>query len=175
MGQDGTQQVGVLTVGLLREIFRNLTAFRSTYEAHGIDEVHGPSGLTINLHDIEYLYSQLHRLPFRQAQAIELFLVQGHREVEVAKHMGVSPTNPIGMYATSGLSRLLQFIAAGELERFKPESAWLGIDPPAERFTMVPVAGSSRTRPVPRFRRLSEVIESWLASTGLGTEQSVAI
>ena len=57
-------------------------------------------------------------LPLRQQQAIELFLVQNMPEDTAAVVMGVSHTNPVGMYATSGLERLLKLIDQGYLDRF---------------------------------------------------------
>lgn len=144
----GISELGSLNISILRELFRNLPAFRATYREHGIDELHGPDGITINLWDLEYLLSQIHRLPSRQAQAIKLFLVEGHKETTVAAMMGVSSTNPIGMYATSGLQRLLALIADGQLERFKPEESWFEVyDKPRD------------PSPVnPRFRRFAEIV-----------------
>lgn len=56
-------------------------------------------------------------LPKRQQQAIELFLVLNQPEESVAVAMGLAPTNPIGMYATAGLERLLQLMDKGLLDR----------------------------------------------------------
>jgi hypothetical protein len=41
------------------------------------------------------------------------------KEQDAAELMGVSRTNPIGMYAALGLSKLVEFIDAGGLERFR--------------------------------------------------------
>lgn len=57
-------------------------------------------------------------LPRRQQQAIELFLIQNVLEEEAAVMMGVSPTNPVGMYATAGLERLLKLLDQELLHRF---------------------------------------------------------
>ena len=46
----------------------------------------------------------------RQAQAIRMFLVDGMFEADCAELMGVSRTNPIGMYATNGLERIVMLI-----------------------------------------------------------------
>ncbi len=107
-----------LDVATLREVFRNLQQFRAIYESHGVDTITAPGGEDICLFDIEYLYKQLHRLPLRQRQAIELCLVQNIKETEVAVMMGVSPTNPVASYATSGLQKLLVLIYTGELPKF---------------------------------------------------------
>lgn len=57
-------------------------------------------------------------LPLRQQQAIELFLVLNLPEDEAALAMGLARTNPVGMYATSGLTRLLKLMDTGYLGRF---------------------------------------------------------
>jgi hypothetical protein len=64
-------------------------------------------------------------LPDRQRQAIELFLILNKPEDEVALSMGLAPTNPIGMYATAGLTRLLRMIDEGMLPRFHDDDQLL--------------------------------------------------
>ena len=109
----------MLTVGQLREIFRNLAQWRALYESEGLDTITGPDGDEISLFDIEYLYDNLDKLPKRQRQSIELYLVANMREVDAAVAMNVSRTNPVGIYASVGLSKLLDMIADGSLPRFK--------------------------------------------------------
>src|ERR1035437_5147163 len=109
----------MLTVSTLREIFRNLAQWRSLYESEGLDSITGPDGEEISLFDIEYLYDNLDKLPKRQRQSIELYLVQNMREVDAAVAMNVSRTNPVGIYASVGLSKLVDMIADGSLPRFK--------------------------------------------------------
>ena len=96
-----------LDVAILRLLFRNLIAFRVLYEDHGIDEITGPEGVSYSLWDLERLYDQIPRLPARQAQAIEWCLVRGERERDVAVRMGLKPSNPVAMYATLGLQKLI--------------------------------------------------------------------
>lgn len=110
-----------LTVSVLRELFRNIQQFRALYEAEGIDEITAPDGEVYSLFDVEYLYGQIHRLPLRQRQAIELCLVQNIREAEAAVMMGVSVTNPVAMYATSGLEKLVALVDAGCLNCYRNE------------------------------------------------------
>ena len=96
--------------------------FRAVHEEYGIDEVCDLRGFCISIHDLEYLYVQVPRvLTGRQAQAIEYFLVQNITEREVAVMMGLSPTNPIAMYATSGIKNLVAMIDDGVFPRLKPE------------------------------------------------------
>lgn len=102
----------------LRELFRNLTAFQATFEATGMEEIHTPLGNTWSLWDLEYLYRATERLTQRQRQAITLCLVHNVRERDAARAMGLKETNPVMMYATLGLQRLLDMIDSGELERF---------------------------------------------------------
>ena len=110
----------------LRELLRHMQALRSLYEAEGIDEIPLPGGESITLWDLEYLLEEIHtRLPPRQREAIDLCLVQGMREVDAAVTMGVSATNPVAMYATAGLRKILVLVEAGQLPRFKP----LGLGP----------------------------------------------
>ncbi len=108
----------MLDVQTLRELFRQLQAWHSIYESDQVDVITGPEGEQYCLWDLDYLYGQLHRLPRRQREAIELYLVQNMREADAAVAMGVSATNPIGIYATVGLGKIIDMIEAGELPRF---------------------------------------------------------
>lgn len=104
----------------LRQLFRYLQEFRSLYELEGIEEVTTPSGNTWSLWDLEYLYERSAKLLTpAQYRAITLFLVNDIKEQDAAEMMGVSRTNPIGMYAALGLSKLVEFIDVGGLERFR--------------------------------------------------------
>lgn len=107
----------VLTVENLRALFRNLEAFRSVFETEGIDTIRGPDGDEVCLWDLEYLYEQVPKLPERQRQAIEYFLVGNLREEDVAEIMGISRTNPVGLCATNGLKNLMKMAKNGEFER----------------------------------------------------------
>lgn len=107
-------------VGTLRELLRHLQAWRSTFEAHGVEDLRCPDGSEWSLWDIEYLIEQgLPRLPKRQREAITLCLVEGYREVDAAIAMGVSPTNPVAMYATDGIKHLLMLVDSGQLPRLR--------------------------------------------------------
>ena len=111
-----------LTVKLLREAFRSLRQWQALYEAQGIDLIYDPATHeAYALQDMEYLLEQAQKLPTRQRQAIMLFLVENHREVDVAIAMGLSPTNPIGLYATEGLKKIVQWYEDGKLPRYRPE------------------------------------------------------
>ena len=109
-------------VGVLREAFRNLHSFRAVYEEEGVDIIVGEGGFEICLWDLEYLYAQVEEvLPLRQHQAIKWFLVNNLKESTVAEMMGISPSNPIGSYATAGLSNLVEMIYGGRFPRFEFE------------------------------------------------------
>lgn len=116
-GQREEADHALFTVATLRECFRHLQAFRSVYESEGVDTIVGPGGEEICLWDLESLYDRLSILPPRQHQAIELFLVQNIREDEVAVMMGIAPTNPIGIYASLGLEKLIRMLEDEERER----------------------------------------------------------
>lgn len=110
-----------MTVGLLRELFRHLQAFRALHEAEGITVLrYGAEEYA--LQDIEYLYEQTKVLPFRQRQAIQLCLIENRREVDAAVIMGVSRTNPVASYASAGIKKLLELVATDSLARFRPDS-----------------------------------------------------
>jgi hypothetical protein len=122
-------------VNTLRVLFRCLHQFRSLFESDGVNQITAPNGSCWSLLDIEYLYAAAMRqpcgdkdwdrahptLPKRQQQAIELFLVLNKPEDQAAEIMGLSRTNPIGMYATSGLTKLLRMLDEGHLPRFVPD------------------------------------------------------
>lgn len=108
-----------LTVRTLRELFRGLQAFQAAYESEGIEEIRAPDGTTWHLADVSYLYEQRYRLSPRQKQAIELCLVANVKEKHASQIMGVSSTNPVAMYATDGLKKLIELAEAGELPRFR--------------------------------------------------------
>lgn len=114
----GDESTG-LTVSILRELFRNLVSWRSLYQSDGIDQLTGPDGEDYSLWDIEWLFEQIHLLPPRQRQAIELCLILNVRERDAAVQMGVSPSNPVAMYATLGLEKLVAMVEDGSLERSK--------------------------------------------------------
>lgn len=108
-----------IDLSTLREVFRHFLAFKALYEDHGVDEIVGPGGMTFTLWDVEYLYAQVPSLPPRQAQAIQLCLIENLKEVDAAVLMGVSPTNPVCAYAAAGLSKLISWIEEGRLPRFR--------------------------------------------------------
>lgn len=105
-------------VQVLRNMLRNLLAWRAAYETSGTDTITGPDGNTWVLWDLEELYRiAVHTslLPTRARQAIELFLVQNQSEADVAKIMRIKSSNPTGMYATSGIVRLIEEMDKGNI------------------------------------------------------------
>lgn len=100
----------VVTVDVLRRLFRNLLNWVSMYETDGIDTITDPSGVEWSLWDLLFWYQQVPLLPRGHAMAIDLFLVQNLLESDAAVLMGVSPTNPIGKYASEGLAKLVRMI-----------------------------------------------------------------
>lgn len=98
---------------VLRELLRNLQLFEALFETEGIDTLFGPDGMQYCLFDIKKLYGLRIHLSQRQRQAVELFLYEDKREREVAEAMGVSPANPVAIYATQGLRRLVQIYDNG--------------------------------------------------------------
>jgi hypothetical protein len=97
----------ILTVDLLRSLFRNLAAWRSILESDGVDTLHSSEG-SFNIEDIEWLYASSQKiLPIRQRQAIRLCLLNNLTEEDAARIMKIDLNNPVAMYATSGLETLI--------------------------------------------------------------------
>lgn len=106
----------VLTVDTLRTLLRGLRQWRAAVEDIGLTEIVDSSGQEWVIWDVEAIfYASQNVLPVRQSQAISMFLVDGMRERDVAISMGISPTNPIGMYATDGLRTLVFGIQDGSI------------------------------------------------------------
>lgn len=113
-----------IDVRVMRELFRNLQKWNALYETAGTENLTGPDGTEYCIHDIVRLYQQgVPRLSPRQRQAIHLCLIEGRPEREVARMMGVSESNPVASYATQGMMRLNQMIAAGEIPGYGPAAA----------------------------------------------------
>lgn len=93
--------------------------WESLFASDQIEVITGPDGTEYHLGDIQYLYSCRVLLSARQRQAIELCLYDNIKEKDATVIMGVSPTNPVAMYATNGLRRLCEMIQAGELPRYR--------------------------------------------------------
>ncbi len=107
-------------VSTLRELFRHLNAWKALCESDGLDTITDPSGTEWSLWDVEYLAMEgTSYLSTRQQQAIRWYLVAGLRESDVAEMMGIDPKNPVGMYATDGIKRLLVLIDSGDIPRFR--------------------------------------------------------
>ncbi|THA72463.1 hypothetical protein E6R60_26390 [Streptomyces sp. A0642] len=114
-----------IPVRILRELFRNFQAWNALYEAEGKETLKGPDGTEYCIHDIARLYSEAvsgrgekgkYLLSPRQREAIQLFLIENRPEREVARIMGVSEDNPVASYATQGMVRLNDLIAAGVIQ-----------------------------------------------------------
>lgn len=115
-----SRETPTLSVELLRQMFRSLEQFRALYQDLGIDTITGPDGESWSLWDLEYLYEESQRiLPTKQARTIELFLLGNMLEADVAVILGSKPSNPVGMYATVGLTRICKMVHDGELPRFR--------------------------------------------------------
>jgi hypothetical protein len=116
-----------LTVETLREMFRHLQAWHSLYEAEGIDVLTGPDGEEWALWDIDILYEMSqHYLSVRQRQAIKLCLYENLSEARAARAMGTDESNPVTMYASSGLETLVHLYRVGMLpstQQFRREKA----------------------------------------------------
>jgi hypothetical protein len=108
-------------------MFRHLQAWHSLYEAEGTDVLTGPDGEEWSLWDIDILYEMSqHYLSVRQRQAIKLCLYENLSEARAARAMGTDESNPVTMYASSGLETLVHLYRVGMLpsvQQFRREQA----------------------------------------------------
>lgn len=111
----------MLDVKTLRELFRNLQSWNALFETEGIETLLGPDGTEYHLADVKYLYACRTRLSPRQRQAIELCLYEQVKERDASCLMGIQESNPVAMYATNGLRKLVELANTGQLARFSPD------------------------------------------------------
>lgn len=100
-----------------RELIRNLQQWRSLYEALEVPDVlvSAEDGLEYSLWDVQRFYAYRIIVPDRMRQSIEWYLYENMKEADAAAAMGISPTNPVGTYATIGLTTILAKAAEGAL------------------------------------------------------------
>lgn len=98
-------------------MFRNIQPWRSLHESEGVEIIRCPiTRIEWSIWDIEYLLDEaIALLPRGQREAIRLCLVEDMKESDAAIKMGVSPTNPVAMYATDGIKALLRLMDDGLL------------------------------------------------------------
>lgn len=107
-------------VNVHRELLRNLQHWHSLYEAMEVpDTLVAADKQSYCLWDIDRLYSERHRLPERQRSALELCLFENLAEKTAAVRMGIAESNPVAVYATVGLCRLLGWAMSGELTTYR--------------------------------------------------------
>lgn len=105
-----------LSVDLLRDLFRHLIEWRSLYSSDHVDSLPCPDGDSVSLWDIEYYYSISQIiLPIRQRQAIRLCLLFNFSEQDAARIMKIDDNNPVSMYATAGLEKIIHLMRFGLL------------------------------------------------------------
>lgn len=88
-------------------------------QERGLETFTDPEGREWAIGDIFRLFDASQKmLSPRQAQAIKWFLAEQMFEADVAERMGLSRTNPIGMYATAGIERLMELVDFGAIKGF---------------------------------------------------------
>ena len=104
-----------LTVTVLRELLRHFQEFQVLVEDNQIDTLSW-GGQSYSFWDLQKIYEYSQKiLPKRQKQAIRLCLIRNMKEKDAAIEMGVSITNPVAMYATKGLSKVLKDLEEGKI------------------------------------------------------------
>ncbi len=100
-----------------RELIRNLQHWRSLYEAMEVPDtlVSAENGQSYSLWDVQIFYAQRTIVPARMQQSIQYYLFENLKESDAALRMGIAPTNPVGVYATIGLTTMLSRAVKGEL------------------------------------------------------------
>lgn len=107
-------------VNVHRELLRNLQHWHSLFESSEIPDTLVAANLqSYCLWDVDLFYAQRYRLPDRQRSSMELCLYQNVAERDAAVQMGIAETNPVSMYATVGISRLLGWAVRGELAGYR--------------------------------------------------------
>lgn len=74
-----------------------------------------------SLWDATTFYEHRVLLPERMQQSIHWYLYQNMKESDAALRMGIAETNPVGTYATIGLTSLLAQAVRGELTGYLVE------------------------------------------------------
>lgn len=67
------------------------------------------------LWDVQRFYVARTTLPDRQSMSIQFCLFENMKEREAAVRMGIKASNPVSIYATIGLTSLLQRAISGDL------------------------------------------------------------
>lgn len=58
-------------------------------------------------------------LPERQQQSVQYCLYENLKEKDAATKMGISPTNPVSIYATIGITTMLASASLGEVPGYR--------------------------------------------------------
>lgn len=112
-------------VNTLRELIRNLQSWAALHEAREVDEIliDHATGIEWCLWDVQHLYAQRHRLPQQMRLAIEFCLFENMKEKDAAVRMGVAESNPVAMYATVGLTKIIAMSRSGEVPGYLWDAA----------------------------------------------------
>lgn len=111
-------------VSVHRELIRNLQQWRSLYEAMLVPDILiAEDSRSYSLWDAEKFYGYRTVVPERMRQSIEWYLYENLKESDAALQMGIAPTNPVGTYATVGLTTMLSKALKGELPGYRLDLA----------------------------------------------------
>lgn len=102
-----------------RELIRNLQHWRALYESRQVPEILvAGDGKEYCLWDVEKFYAARHTLPDRQQRTIRMNLFEDRSEREIAELLGIGRNNPVAIYGTVGLTRLLAAAVKGQVEGY---------------------------------------------------------
>lgn len=109
-----------VVVSVHRELIRNLQQWRALYEDMQVPDVLvAADARSYSLWDAERFYESRHVVPERMSQSIEWYLYENLKESDAALKMGISPANPVGIYATIGLTTMISKAISGELPGYQ--------------------------------------------------------
>lgn len=110
-----------LLVQAHRNLLRNLQQWRSNYEALLVPDtlVSEDGGREILLWDAITFYDARVVLPERQQQSIQFCLYENLKEKDAAVKMGIAPSNPVSVYATIGLTMMIDRAVQGLIPGYR--------------------------------------------------------
>jgi len=102
-------------VDVHRELLRNLQEWKTLYEVREVGDELVCGNRAFTLWDAIRFYDSRESLPTRQKESLQFCLYENMKERDAAVRMGISPSNPVSIYATIGITSLLTMASHGEI------------------------------------------------------------